>query len=178
LGDFLKVGRKVRVVHFRAMPHLHRACRSTRRRSRGQSLAEFALVLPVFLLVLTGIIDFGLLLYSRMTVINATREGARAAVTQIKDPLGIPAIVQNAVVGADTGLGLTTGSVTVVCVAGTDADGNAQGPCDFVTGGQPDPLAGDYVRVTTSYVYHSIFASFFGSTINVSSTVQMVIEPQ
>ncbi len=36
-------------------------------------------MLPVFLLILSGLLDFGFMLYSRMTVISAAREGARAA---------------------------------------------------------------------------------------------------
>ncbi|MGZ6314992.1 MAG: TadE family protein, partial [Candidatus Limnocylindrales bacterium] len=47
--------------------------RSTRK--RGQALVEFAMVIPIFLLVLSGICDFGFMLYSRMSVINAAREG-------------------------------------------------------------------------------------------------------
>ena len=46
------------------------------------------MVLPVFLLVLAGILDFGLGLYSQMTVINAAREGARLGVVTIGDPTG------------------------------------------------------------------------------------------
>ena len=49
-------------------------------RKRGQAMVEFALVIPIFMLVLSGILDFGFMLYSRMTVINSAREGARAAV--------------------------------------------------------------------------------------------------
>ncbi len=48
--------------------------------------------------------------------------------------------------------------------------------CDFVAGGQPDPMSGDSVRVATAYHYHSLFAQFFGTTINFGTQVQMVIE--
>ena len=37
---------------------------------RGQSLVEFALVFPLFILLLAGMIDFGLGLYSYMTINN------------------------------------------------------------------------------------------------------------
>jgi Flp pilus assembly protein TadG len=47
-------------------------------RQRGQSLVEFALVLPVFMLILVGMIEFGLLLTHDLTIEYATREGARA----------------------------------------------------------------------------------------------------
>ena len=47
--------------------------------SRGQSLVEFSLLLPVMLIMVFGIIDFGLGLRSYISLTNATREGARYA---------------------------------------------------------------------------------------------------
>ena len=47
---------------------------------KGQSLVETALVLPILLLILTGIIDFGFLFNNYLIVSNASREGARSAV--------------------------------------------------------------------------------------------------
>ena len=47
---------------------------------RGTEIIEFAVVLPLLLLILMGIIDFGLLLQRYMVVTNAAREGARVAV--------------------------------------------------------------------------------------------------
>jgi Flp pilus assembly protein TadG len=46
----------------------------------GAELIEFALVLPLLLLLLLGIIDFGLLFQRYQVVTNAAREGARVAV--------------------------------------------------------------------------------------------------
>jgi Flp pilus assembly protein TadG len=43
----------------------------------GQSLVEFALVLPVLLLILLGIIQFGAVFNSLITLNAAAREGAR-----------------------------------------------------------------------------------------------------
>ena len=57
--------------------HAPRAPRD-RSRQRGQSLAEFALVLTPLLLILLGIIQAGLVLNAYVTVANAGREGARA----------------------------------------------------------------------------------------------------
>lgn len=45
----------------------------------GAEVVEFALVLPLLLLVLTGIIDFGLMFQRYEVVTNAAREGARVA---------------------------------------------------------------------------------------------------
>ena len=47
---------------------------------RGAELVEFALALPLLLLVFGGIVDFGLLLHRQQVVTNAAREGARLAV--------------------------------------------------------------------------------------------------
>ena len=50
------------------------------RSQAGAELVEFALVLPMMLLVFGGIVDFGLLLQRQQVVTNAAREGARLAV--------------------------------------------------------------------------------------------------
>lgn len=43
-------------------------------------MLEFALVLPIFLLILCGIIDFGWMFYNQLALNNISREGARYAV--------------------------------------------------------------------------------------------------
>jgi hypothetical protein len=48
-------------------------------RPEGQTLVEFALVLPVFLLVVVGILDAGRAVYTNSTLSQAAREGARLA---------------------------------------------------------------------------------------------------
>ena len=52
--------------------------RRGRRHSNGQSLVEFSLILPLFLMVLFGMIEFGFVFTHDLTVEYATREGARA----------------------------------------------------------------------------------------------------
>lgn len=51
-----------------------------RRQRRGQTLVEFALILPIFILVLVGIFDFGRAVYDYNTISNAAREAIRLAV--------------------------------------------------------------------------------------------------
>jgi PKD repeat protein len=48
----------------------------TSQKSRGQSLVEFALVLPVFLVFLAAALDLGRVFYANITLNNAAREGA------------------------------------------------------------------------------------------------------
>ncbi len=57
---------------------------------KGQALAEFALLIPIFLILLFAIVDFGMGFHSWITVTNAAREGARlgavlATTEQIED---------------------------------------------------------------------------------------------
>lgn len=51
------------------------------RRQQGASLVEFALILPVFLMLLFGMITAGLALNEKQQMTYATREGARYAAT-------------------------------------------------------------------------------------------------
>ena len=51
------------------------------RHAQGQSLLEFALVLPVLLLIMFGTIDYAAYFSSRLSVENATRAAVRLAVT-------------------------------------------------------------------------------------------------
>jgi Flp pilus assembly protein TadG len=53
--------------------------RRRRRHGRGQGLVEFALVLPIFILILFGLIDLGRYVYLNSTLSQAAREGARVA---------------------------------------------------------------------------------------------------
>jgi Flp pilus assembly protein TadG len=66
------------------MSTLRQRTRNPRRpKTRGQTLVEFALVLPIFLLVLFGIIDAGRLVYQNTTLSQAAREGARLASVEV-----------------------------------------------------------------------------------------------
>ncbi|HEX9635208.1 MAG TPA: TadE family protein [Candidatus Limnocylindria bacterium] len=47
---------------------------------RGQSLVEFALVLPLFILLVAGLFDIGRAVYASSTISNAARTGARIAI--------------------------------------------------------------------------------------------------
>lgn len=59
-----------------------RSCHPKRWNERGQALAEFALVLPLVLLFIAGIIEMGRAWNIKQAVTDAAREGARYAVVQ------------------------------------------------------------------------------------------------
>jgi Flp pilus assembly protein TadG len=46
--------------------------------TKGQSLVEMALVLPIFMIIVFGIVDFGMIFNAYQIVGNASREGARS----------------------------------------------------------------------------------------------------
>ena len=53
--------------------------RLNRNKDQGAAAVEFVLVLPVLLIVLFGIIDFGRMMHAKLQLAEAAREGARAA---------------------------------------------------------------------------------------------------
>ena len=57
---------------------------------RGQTMAEFAVVLPILIVLLFGIMQFGILFNNYVTLTDAARAGARAAAVsrQASDPSG------------------------------------------------------------------------------------------
>lgn len=57
----------------------HRALQS--RRDRGQALAEFALVAPIFFLLVFGVIQVGLVMASQNGLVDGVRDAARRAAT-------------------------------------------------------------------------------------------------
>ena len=73
-------------------------------KATGQALVEFAFVLPVLLLMMVAIVDFGIIFYTQMTVTNAAWEGARAGATIVDPTQGdyeITGAVQAAAYGLD-----------------------------------------------------------------------------
>jgi hypothetical protein len=75
---------------------------------RGAAVVEFALILPILLLLLVGTIDASLALYDKAVITNASREGARAGIVARSPSLTdaqIQQVVQNYLQGALVSLG-------------------------------------------------------------------------
>ena len=56
-------------------------------RERGASAVEFALILPLLVFFIFGIIEFGFYVYNQQVITNASREGARAGIVFGDPPL-------------------------------------------------------------------------------------------
>jgi len=55
-------------------------CTIKKQNQQGATAVEFALVLPLLLLLLFGIIEFSLYMFNKQVITNASREGARAGI--------------------------------------------------------------------------------------------------
>ncbi len=76
---------------------------------RGQSVVELALILPVFLLFVLGILDLGRAVYTQTVLSNAVREGSRLAII---DTVSTQTVILK-VVQAAVGVNLSPADVTV-----------------------------------------------------------------
>lgn len=141
-----------------------------RPRSRGQSLVEFALILPVMLLLVGGAIDLGRLFYSQITIADAAREGALWAVQHpgswnsgCDSTKAVSASNPNQVVcrsvGEATGGFVTVTAADVSCSA-------AQPPAVTACAGAI-PAAGANVWVTVQGTFKLVMG---GVTFNLNST--------
>lgn len=66
-----------------------------RRENRGQSLVEMALFLPILLLLLAGLIEVGMYANVYLTVLDASREGARMGADGDPDPMLLQPLTHN-----------------------------------------------------------------------------------
>jgi Flp pilus assembly protein TadG len=134
---------------------VRRAAGGHLRREDGQALVEFAVVLPLLLLLVTGIIQFGLLFNKYITLTDAVHSGAQALALGrgLSDPCD-RAVLQT--LQSASSIGLTSGQVTPGfpsssddCGSGTytyntsgNANGNeVEGDQATMTGTQPFTLS-------------------------------------
>jgi Flp pilus assembly protein TadG len=140
------------------------------RSARGQALVEFAIVLPVLLLILTAILQFGLMFNKYLSITDAVRTGARtlALGRGLSDPCD-PAVSQT--VNSAVATGLTASEVTPTL---TSPDTCGTGTYPNRTGGSE--AQGDEATVSATYPYT---VSVFGMPLfsfNLSASASDEIE--
>jgi len=116
-----------------------RTLRNDRRRERGTSVVEMAIVLPLLLTLVFAIGEFGLMYTQWQTLTNAAREGARAGVVFRGTNCVAGTVqteIQNAVSTYMVNTGVATASITTnssgVCTgSGTQLQVTAQVPYSF-----------------------------------------------
>jgi Flp pilus assembly protein TadG len=95
-----------------------------RRRSRGQSLAEFAIVFPVFMIIVGGIIQFGIIFWGQNTLNQIVRDSGRYAVTErdCSPASNLDVVAKITSVASNASFAGTIGAKTVVMPTTTAPD--------------------------------------------------------
>jgi Flp pilus assembly protein TadG len=172
-----------------------------RRASSGQALVEFMAFLIFLLFLVQGVVNVGGLLDDHLSIVYATRQGARTAAV-----LGQQANADCAVVGAVNAAmaGLANVTVTKITVYQANASGQLAGPADVystTTSGPPIictgttitpaatqsnyaptsrnnlPFTEDSIGVRVDYVYTFQFPFFSGGTFAASDYTVMPVNP-
>lgn len=112
---------------------------ATKRVSRGQALAEFAISVPIVLLMLSITIDFGRVYYYDLNIRDAAFAAARYAGMNPFDDAGI----KNAAINAAPSGVLNTATVSISTPANTTCDGTRR-------------VSGCPLRISVSYVFSPI----------------------
>jgi Flp pilus assembly protein TadG len=88
--------------------------RSPARRERGAAAVEFALVLPILLFIIFGIVAYGFVFAGQITINSAARDAARAGVVQPLNGSGMTCqAIASRARSASTTIGLNPSNVTV-----------------------------------------------------------------
>lgn len=102
--------------------HIEHHTRAHRQTQRGAAVVEFALVLPLLLILLIGGIDMSLALYDKAVITNASREGARAGIVARSPPISeaeIRQVVQSYAQNALINFGAGASPLTVLVEQGS-----------------------------------------------------------
>jgi Flp pilus assembly protein TadG len=126
------------------------------RQEHGQALVEFALVLPLLILLMVGVFDLGWGIYCYTVVSSAAREGARYGTTD----LTINSI-QNQAVANTVGLNLSPSQVQVTC----SYNGST------VTCDPNNQQSGETITVKVPYTFNPITLFFSPFTVTGQSTM-------
>lgn len=154
---------------------------STARADRGQSLVEFALVIPIIILLVVGFFEIGRAVFAYNTIANAARQAVRVAVVNqipdvtecdasrpVEDPFEPHWSLRGCAIAAGSALGITAADVSV------DYD---PPPSTTITC-TPTLHVGCIASVTVTYDYaiSTPFVSLLISNISMSQTSEMPVE--
>jgi Flp pilus assembly protein TadG len=156
--------------------------RRRRQRTRGQALVEFALVLPIFAMILFGIIDLARYVYTLNSLNEAAREAARVGAVAHR-PTECSSVNRNACVqlilrSRLTAVPVATGDVAVYCQrkssSGALPNQSADPPIDNCSGTW---RANDLMRVRVNHNFTLVtplIAQFIG-TVSLRGDAQVTV---
>ncbi len=156
------------------------------KKGRGQSLVEFALVLPLLALIVLGALDLGRAFFTLIVITNAAREGARYGTIWFDDDYSNNIIgIKNSAIRDASQSGVSLSSTGVSCsrdvnfaneflcdtgdvdISGTDrqVEGSYDSKCDR---GQP-------ITVSVTYSFSPVLGLILGSSIDMTREVEMFV---
>jgi Flp pilus assembly protein TadG len=155
-----------------------------RRRTHGQSLAEFALVFPVLMLIIGGTIQFGIIFWGQNTLNQVVRDAGRFAVTETDckvSPNKANVIAKITQLTSSMGVARLVGTPTVTMPTNGEAVGGTNDPVSFTsdpTKNCPAHSNADQVwlRITVD-AQVPIFFPFVPGNGQISSTALFRMEP-
>jgi len=127
-------------------------------RTRGQGIVEFALLLPVLILILVGVFDLGRAFHALITITNAAREGARYGTMHPGDESGMKLAAVNEAAGS--GITITTDDVIPNCAK------DVNGRC----------FRGGVLRVTVHFTFESLLNIIIPTTIDMQRYIEMAVQ--
>lgn len=126
----------------------------------GGAAVEFALIIPLLVLLVAGILDVSLLVYNQQVITNASREGARAGITRADD---------NAVGQI----------IDTYCQDRLITFGSAESPTTSFTYDAGKPFQTDF-SVMVTYNYHFLIPAILNlgitKTLNAKTLMKMEME--
>ena len=108
---------------------LEKACRPCRRNRQGAAAVEFAIVAPIFFMMIFGMIEFGRVIMVQQVLTNASREGARAAVVDGSTSAGTKTVVSNYLSSA----GISGATISVLNSSGNAVEPSSVGYGETIT---------------------------------------------
>jgi Flp pilus assembly protein TadG len=142
---------------------------------RGASAVEFAIILPLLVVFLFGIIEFSLMFYDKAVITNASREGARRGILFSPTPRVDVPTIENTIINYCQNHLVTFGPKTVpivnidvdVLLAPDYTTENKGSPCT-----QPD----DELIVTVTYRYDFLMVGLFWDGTDIQAVTRMRCE--
>jgi hypothetical protein len=136
---------------------------------KGQSMVELAIVLPLMVLIMFGVLDLGRAFFTLITIHNAAREGARTATFDTTKVVEICDAAENE--AASLGSSFSRNNISFECGASTVTCHTNPGlQPSFAGCPRPGPIA-----VTVSHGHELIIGFIIPGPIPMSRTVQMFV---
>jgi Flp pilus assembly protein TadG len=138
-------------------------------RQAGQSMVEFALLLPIIVLLLVGVFDLGRAFFSYIAITNAAREGARVVTfwpgkttiadvnTAIDTEIGASPMVD---VGNIASRVIECGDPSAIVTTSTELQ---------------DCTSEHPIRITLTYAFEPILSFFFPQPLTLRRTAEMMV---